>query len=172
MSLCQHCFSFPQGEQEGHILAKCLFQEMGLQRACIHSITRAIDRLLNLSKISHLINERTRIPICVPLTWILILCLCVFPTFVLMRSLLVRVLSILKVKALVVQSCQTLQPHGLQTTRLLCPWNSPGKNTEVSCHLGPLKNDCDLNYFGLQHLHHLVCKYQSQNTSMVINGIC
>ena len=24
----------------------------------------------------------------------------------------------------------SLQPHGLQPTRLLCPWNSPGKNTE------------------------------------------
>jgi len=27
--------------------------------------------------------------------------------------------------------CTTLQPHGLQSTRLLCPWNSPGKNTGV-----------------------------------------
>ena len=26
-----------------------------------------------------------------------------------------------------------LQPHGLQSTRLLCPWNSPGKNTGVGC---------------------------------------
>ena len=25
--------------------------------------------------------------------------------------------------------------HGLQATRLLCPWNFPGKNTEVDCHL-------------------------------------
>ena len=25
----------------------------------------------------------------------------------------------------------SLQPHGLQATRLLCPWNSPGKNTGV-----------------------------------------
>ena len=28
----------------------------------------------------------------------------------------------------------SLQPHGLYPTRLLCPWNSPGKNTEVGCH--------------------------------------
>ena len=27
----------------------------------------------------------------------------------------------------------SLQPHGLQPTRLLCPWNSPGKNTGVGC---------------------------------------
>ena len=33
------------------------------------------------------------------------------------------------------QSCLTLLPsHGLQTTRLLCPWDFPGKNTGVSCH--------------------------------------
>ena len=25
-------------------------------------------------------------------------------------------------------------PHGLQPTRLLCPWNFPSKNTEVGCH--------------------------------------
>ena len=28
----------------------------------------------------------------------------------------------------------SLQPHGLQSTRLLCPWNSPGKNTGMGCH--------------------------------------
>ena len=33
-----------------------------------------------------------------------------------------------------VQSCATLRPHGLQPTRLLYPWNSPGKNTGVGCH--------------------------------------
>ena len=28
----------------------------------------------------------------------------------------------------------SVQPHGLQATRLLCPWDSPGKNTGVGCH--------------------------------------
>ena len=28
----------------------------------------------------------------------------------------------------------SLWPHGLQPTRLLCPWSSPGKNTGVSIH--------------------------------------
>ena len=28
----------------------------------------------------------------------------------------------------------SLQHHGLQPTRLLCPWNSPGKNTGVGCY--------------------------------------
>ena len=32
------------------------------------------------------------------------------------------------------QSCPTLRPHRRQPTRLPCPWDSPGKNTGVSCH--------------------------------------
>ena len=28
----------------------------------------------------------------------------------------------------------SLKPHGLQSTRLLCPWASPSKNTGVGCH--------------------------------------
>ena len=28
----------------------------------------------------------------------------------------------------------SLQPHGLQSTSLLSPWDSPGKNTGVGCH--------------------------------------
>ena len=35
---------------------------------------------------------------------------------------------------LVTQSCPTLQSHKLQLARVFCPWNSPGKNTGVSCH--------------------------------------
>ena len=35
----------------------------------------------------------------------------------------------------VAKSCPTLlQPHGLYPTRLLCPWNFPGKYTGVGCH--------------------------------------
>ena len=33
------------------------------------------------------------------------------------------------------QSCPTLcYPHRQQPTGLPCPWDSPGKNTEVGCH--------------------------------------
>ena len=28
----------------------------------------------------------------------------------------------------------SLQPHGLQFPRFLCPWNFPGKNSGVGCH--------------------------------------
>ena len=35
----------------------------------------------------------------------------------------------------VANSCWTLlRPHELQPTRLLCPWDSPGKNTGKGCH--------------------------------------
>ena len=29
----------------------------------------------------------------------------------------------------------SLPPHGLQPTRLLCPWDFPGKNMGVGCHV-------------------------------------
>ena len=28
----------------------------------------------------------------------------------------------------------SFRPCGLQPTRLLCPWNSPDRNTRVGCH--------------------------------------
>ena len=36
-------------------------------------------------------------------------------------------------KVLVAQSSNTLRRYGLWSTRLLCPWNSPGKNFGVGC---------------------------------------
>ena len=30
--------------------------------------------------------------------------------------------------------CLTLRPHGLESSRLLCPWDSPSKNTGVGRH--------------------------------------
>ena len=33
------------------------------------------------------------------------------------------------------QSCPTLQPHRRKPTTLPHPWDSPGKNTGVGCHL-------------------------------------
>ena len=32
------------------------------------------------------------------------------------------------------QSCPTQRPHGLKPTRLLYPWDFPGKSTGVGCH--------------------------------------
>ena len=36
--------------------------------------------------------------------------------------------------AKLLHSCPTLRPHRQQHTRLLRPWDSPGKNTGVGCH--------------------------------------
>ena len=33
--------------------------------------------------------------------------------------------------------CDSLRPCGLQPTRLLCPWDFPGKKTGVGCHFFP-----------------------------------
>ena len=42
---------------------------------------------------------------------------------------------LMKVKVLVTQSCPTLcDPMDCSLPWLLCPWNSPGKNTGMDCH--------------------------------------
>ena len=46
-----------------------------------------------------------------------------------------------KINNLILACCQvasvvsdSVRPHRLQPTRLLCPWDPPGKNTGVGCH--------------------------------------
>ena len=45
-----------------------------------------------------------------------------------------QTLSSLCMHAESLQLCLTLRPYELQPARLLCPWDSPGKNTGVGCH--------------------------------------
>ena len=52
----------------------------------------------------------------------------------------------------VAQSSDSWQPHGLQPTRLLRPWDFPGKSTGVGCHcplrrqtLTDIKGEIDSN---------------------------
>ena len=40
-------------------------------------------------------------------------------------------LLLIAAAAKLLQSCLTLQPHRQQPTMLLCPWDSPGKNTKL-----------------------------------------
>ena len=47
---------------------------------------------------------------------------------------------------------QLFVPHGLQSVRLLYPWNSPGKNTGVGCH--SLLQEIFLTQVSNQHLLH------------------
>ena len=59
----------------------------------------------------------------------------------------------------------SLQPRGLQRTRLLCPWNSPGKNTGVGCRFllqeifPTQRSNLDFMHCRqiLYHLSHLPC---------------
>ena len=55
------------------------------------------------------------------------------------------------------QSCLTQRSQGLQPTRLLCPWDVPGKNAGVGCHcLLPLqikRNTCVKNHSVVPHFH-------------------
>ena len=39
-----------------------------------------------------------------------------------------------KIKSDTVSMSNSVRPHRRQPTRLLCPWDSPGKNTGVGCH--------------------------------------
>ena len=43
-------------------------------------------------------------------------------------------LEVKKVRVSRTVMSDSLRPHGLQPTRLLCPWNFPGKNTGAGCH--------------------------------------
>ena len=60
--------------------------------------------------------------------------ICSLTSKILHRSRPVIYCSPTLVKVKVTQSCPTLQRHGLQPTRLLCSWDSPGKKTGVGCH--------------------------------------
>ena len=75
------------------------------------------------------------------------------------------------------QSCPTFcSTHGLSPTRLLCPWDFPGKNTGVGCHSflqgifpTPGSNPCLLNwqadYLPLSHLESpskMICTHNIQ----------
>ena len=66
----------------------------------------------------------------------------------------------------------TFRPHGLYPTRLLCPWNSPGKNTEVGSHsllqriLLTQGSNLGLLYFR-QILYHLSHQGPSQSKSNI-----
>ena len=74
-------------------------------------------------------------------------------------------------------ACVLSHVHGLQPTRILCPWNFPGKNTRVGCHfllqgifltqgsnphvLHQQVDSLPLSHLGsLQHTHNALYKQQ------------
>ena len=52
---------------------------------------------------------------------------------------------------------ESLQPHGLEPTTLLCPWDFPGKSTGVGC------------YFLLQEIKDNVKKKKRENNRNELN---
>ena len=59
----------------------------------------------------------------------------------------------------------SLRPHGLKPTRLLCPWDFPGKSTGVGCHflLQGIFQPQELNP-GLQHCRQTLYRLSHQGS--------
>ena len=76
----------------------------------------------------------------------------VYGTLLLTMYTLVGVATVLTA-----QSCLTLHTRVLQPTRLLCPWDSPGKNPGVGCHF-LLQVIFPSQRLGLHLLHLLHCR--------------
>ena len=84
----------------------------------------------------------------------LLKCTVVFPAQNPFHMLLLR----LSIVVLCSVMSNSLQPHGLEPTRLLCPWDFSGKNTGIGCHflLQGLFLTQELNLHLLRLLH---CKW-------------
>ena len=68
-----------------------------------------------------------------------------------------------------VRLCAT---HGQQPTRLLCPWDSPGKNTGVGCHalfqgIFPTQGSNP----GLQHCRRILYHLNHQGSSRILEWV-
>ena len=63
----------------------------------------------------------------------------------------------------------SLQPHGLQPARILCPWNSPGESTGVGCHsllqgIFPTQG----SNLGLPHCRQILYHLKHQNPTIIL----
>ena len=104
-------------------LSACSWARQAFLTLCLRRLLDFCQSLLGLSYFPKAQRGRA---VCV------CMCVCVCA---LKKSL--HLISLLRTSLLCV-SCSvmsdSLQPHGLQPSRLLCPWDSPGKNTGVGCH--------------------------------------
>ena len=66
----------------------------------------------------------------------------------------------------------SLQLHGLQSSRLLCPWNSPGKNTGVGSHFffQGISSTQGLNP-GLLHCRQILYHLSHQGSSRILEWV-
>ena len=59
----------------------------------------------------------------------------------------------------------SLQPHGLWPTRLLCPWDFPGKHTGVGCHFFlQVIFQTQRSNLGLLHSRKILCHLDHQGS--------
>ena len=84
------------------------------------------------------------------------------------------VVLICKVKWSCSVMSDSLRPHGLWPTRLLCPWNFPGKNTGVGCHfllqgILPTQGSNPGLLHCRQTLYHL--SHQGSHSSLIISDV-
>ena len=68
----------------------------------------------------------------------------------------------------------SLRPHRLQLSRLLCPWNSPGKNTGVGCHsllqgIFRPRDQTQISCIVGRFFNHL--SHQGSPTSTIVNSL-
>ena len=64
-----------------------------------------------------------------------------------------------------------MRPHGLKPPRLLCPWNSPGKNTLMGCHF-LLQGTFPTHRSNLGPLHYRQILYQMSYQGNIGNSKC
>ena len=81
--------------------------------------------------------------------------------------------GLLCVSLLVTQSCPTLcDPMDCSPTRLLCPWDSPGKNTGVGCHFLPQGIFPTQGWnLGLPHCRQTLYRLSPQGCGFVVYGL-
>ena len=53
----------------------------------------------------------------------------------------------------------SLQPHGLESSRILCPWNFPGKDAGVGCHFLLQSHWLGVTNYILEALVFLFCHF-------------
>ena len=66
----------------------------------------------------------------------------------------------------------SLRPHGLQPTWLLCPWNFPGKSTGVGCHfllqgISPTQG----SNLGLPHCRQMLYHLSHQGSPRILEWV-
>ena len=69
----------------------------------------------------------------------------------------------------------SLQPCGLQSARLLHPWDFPGKNTGVGCHfplqgIFPTPDQTQVSCIDRQILYHCVTRKVTYRPHIILNG--